>query len=587
MSDRYTVAMAAAAAGGALVPRGVPLVLALGLCALAFAARRPTLLVIGVALLTSAMSARSWAGLTPPQPTTITATATLLTDPEPIAGALRVELRVGHRHLEAWARGGAAGGLYNRLAGERVEVAGGLRAVPATMAARLARRHIAAQLNVDRVGRWWPGSPPARLANGLRRTLLRGASSMPDDQRSLFSGFVLGDDRGQPPTITDDFRGSGLSHLLVVSGENVAFVLALAAPVLRRTSLRSRLALGLAVLFLFGVLTRWEPSVLRAEAMAAIAMTATVLGRPASAVRVLALAVTGLLVVDPMLVRSVGFLLSVGACTGIALLAGPIAHRLPGPRPIAAAMAVTIAAQVGVAPVLIPIFGPLPMASIPANLVAIPAAGPIVVWGMTSGVVAGWSPAPAAALLHIPTRVLIGWVALVARVASRAPLGHVGLGAAMALAGALILVALGHRRTALVAVSALVVSALLGAGRTGPNVLGGEEIAAGLRAWRQDGATLIVVGEVRPDAALAALRQRGIGRVDLAVLSTTAQRPAAALDAIKQRVHVRAVLRGGSTGVVAGDRAAVGPWQIEVRTASPRVTVVVCAHHSATVAPCS
>ena len=92
---------------------------------------------------------------------------------------------------------------------------------------------------------------------------------MAPERRALYAGFVLGDDRGQPVEITDDFRASGLSHLLVVSGQNVAFVLALVSPLLRRLRLGWRLVAGLALLLLFGVLTRWEPSVLRAEAMAA------------------------------------------------------------------------------------------------------------------------------------------------------------------------------------------------------------------------------------------------------------------------------------------------------------------------------
>ena len=51
----------------------------------------------------------------------------------------------------------------------------------------------------------------------------------------------------------------------------------------------------------------------------------------------LAIAVTAVLLIDPLLVGSVGFLLSVGACTGIVLLARPLAQRLPGPRPLAEA----------------------------------------------------------------------------------------------------------------------------------------------------------------------------------------------------------------------------------------------------------
>jgi competence protein ComEC len=364
----------------------------------------------------------------------------LVTDPETVKGALRVELRVGHRHIEAWARGGAAGGLYDRLAGERVEVRGHLRPVPETMRGRLARRHIAARLTVDEVGRWWSGSFPARVANAVRRTFVHGAAPLSITQRSLFAGFVLGDDRDQPATVTDDFRGSGLTHLLVVSGENVAFVLVLAGPLLRRVGLRSRLVIGLTVLFGFGLITRWEPSVLRAEAMAAIALGATALGRPVSTLRVLALAVTGLLLVDPMLVRSVGFLLSVGACTGIALFAARVAGRIPGPRSLADAVGVTVGAQLGVAPILIPVFGPLPLASLPANLLAIPAAGPIMVWGMTAGVVAGLLPRAIASVVHLPTRLLITWVALVARTCARLPLGHLTL-VSLGVIGALVIAA--------------------------------------------------------------------------------------------------------------------------------------------------
>src|SRR4029078_10820073 len=105
-------------------------------------------------------------------------------------------------------------------------------------------------------------------------------------------GFVLGDDRGQSFETVDDFRASGLAHLLVVSGGNVACVLALASPALRRLSIAGRLVAGLVVLLLFGFVARWEPSVLRAEAMAAISLVASTLARPVSGVRVLALAVT-------------------------------------------------------------------------------------------------------------------------------------------------------------------------------------------------------------------------------------------------------------------------------------------------------
>ena len=174
-----------------------------------------------------------------------------------------------------------------------------------------------------------------------------------------------------------------------MTGSNVAFVLVLAGPVLRRFGLGGRLVGGLAVLVVFGTMTRWEPSVLRACAMAACSMTALHLGRPNAGLRVLALAVLGLLLADPFLVHSVAFLLSCGATAGIAVLAAPLSERLRGPRWIREGLGVTLASQIGVAPVLLPVFGALPAAALPANLVAVPLAG-----RSRSG---GWQPASPAA----------------------------------------------------------------------------------------------------------------------------------------------------------------------------------------------
>ena len=82
----------------------------------------------------------------------------------------------------------------------------------------------------------------------------------------------------------------------------------------------------------------------------------------------LALAATVLLLADPFLVHSVGFLLSCAASVGIAVLGPPIARRLPGPRWFRESLGVDLGAQVGVSPVLIPVFDGVPLVALPANL---------------------------------------------------------------------------------------------------------------------------------------------------------------------------------------------------------------------------
>jgi ComEC/Rec2-related protein len=288
-------------------------------------------------------------------------------------------------------------------------------------------------VTVTSVRGWSDGSPVERAANRVRRTLADGAGVLPREERSLYLGFVLGDDREQPEPLRATFRAAGLAHLTAVSGQNVALALAVVGPLLRRLGLRSRVIVTVGVIAWFALLTRFEPSVLRAAAMASLAAVSVFLARPASGIRLLALATTGLLLVDPLLVWSVGFLLSVGATAGIVLLSRPLAARLPGPRGLALALAVTAAAQVGVAPVQLAVFGPLPLAALPANLLAGPVAGPVMVWGLPAGLAAGVLPDPLPSLLHLPTLLGVRWIALVARVAEAAPLGHVG---APAFAGA-------------------------------------------------------------------------------------------------------------------------------------------------------
>lgn len=421
MSDRAVVGLAVAVWLGALLAAPVPwwVVVLAGVGAVVV--RRTVVVVLAGALSACALAAVAWSGLATPAPTVGRGLAVLATDPVEVRGAVRAEARLGRRHVELWARRAEAAALRPRRAGEAIAVEGRLRAPPS----RLRVRHIVARLDVDATGAWRAGSPVARAANGLRRTLELGASSLPRDDRSLLLGVVIGDVRDQSPALTQAFRDAGLSHLLVVSGENLAFVLALAGPVLRRLSLRGRWVATIAVVLFFGLLTRWEPSVLRAAAMAALACTATTMGRPGSRLRLLALAVAIVVLLDPLLVRSLSFQLSVAATAGIALLAAPIARRVPGPRWIVEPLAVTLAAQVGVAPVALPAFGGLPVAALPANLLAVPAAAPLTAWGFTAGGIAGVAGHPVDVWLHAPTRVLTWWLAAVARWCARLPLGEV------------------------------------------------------------------------------------------------------------------------------------------------------------------
>lgn len=273
-----------------------------------------------------------------------------------------------------------------------------------------------------------------RASNALRSVIKRGLRVLPSEDRALLDGLLLGDTRQISDLTINDFRAAGLSHLLAVSGANVAFVLAVFGPLIRRAPLGWRFIIGVGVVGLFAAMTRFEPSVLRASVMAAVVMTARLWGRPVAALRALVYAVVLLVVIDPFLVHSVGFQLSVAACCGIVALSAPLEARIPGPRLIRSAIALSVAAQVGVAPVVFATFGETAWVAPAANLFAAPAAEPITVVGLPLAAIAAAVPW-LGRLGLVPVQWMLGWVRAVGEAAAVRP-GVVWTGAAVVLLGA-------------------------------------------------------------------------------------------------------------------------------------------------------
>jgi competence protein ComEC len=265
-------------------------------------------------------------------------------------------------------------------------------------------------------------------------------------EASLLAGLVLGDDRAQSALTADDFRAAGLGHLLAVSGQNVAFVLAAAAPGLGRLRYRWRLPLTLLLLGFFAVVTRFEPSVLRATVMAGGSALAAARGRQAGGARLLAATVAGLVVLDPFLVHRAAFRLSVAASAGILLAARALADSIPGPRVLRETAGVTLAAQAAVTPLLLTGFGPVPVAALPANLLAAPVAGPLMVWGITGGLVAGLLGSPVDAVVHAPTGLGLRWIATVGAWSATHPTGYMGTVLGSSVAGSVAMAAWLSRR---------------------------------------------------------------------------------------------------------------------------------------------
>jgi competence protein ComEC len=302
---------------------------------------------------------------------------------------------------------------------------------------------------------WWRAS--ARVRAAVRESVSR----LPPDRRTLVPALVDGDETGLDPALADDFRTTGLTHLLAVSGTNLTLVVGFALVVARWCRVRGRwlYVVGAAGIVGFVLLARAEPSVLRAATMGTVALVGMGANGADRGLRALGVATIVLLLVDPMLASAVGFGLSVLATAGILLLAPAWRDALCRwlPRWLAEAIAVPAAAQLACTPLVAAIAGQVSLVAVAANLLAAPAVGPATVLGLLGGVVTlGWPLA--GRMVGAGAGWCVAWIVLVAERGAGLPTAAVSWGS-----GPLALTLL----TALCLALAIVAPRLLGRRATG------------------------------------------------------------------------------------------------------------------------
>lgn len=513
-------------------------------------------LVLGVSCIRSQHAARSYQSL---EAQALRAEAVVRADPEPIGIGWRAELQLGSgERLEATAFGRAAVELRRLAVGDRVLAVGRVR--PIGDRPWLRARHIVGRLSLEDIEVVAPAAGFDRLVNELRSIIVDGASSFDDRARPLYTGLVIGDDRFQSLSQQAQFRASGLTHLLAVSGQNVAFVLLVVRPLLMALGRRARLVVILLVLIIFAAMTRAEPSVLRASTAAGVATWSLITGRLGSGLRTLSVGVTGLILIDPFLLDVVAFQLSVVASAGIIVVSPLVLTRLsavPTDRRVlpvfTQALAVTLGAQIAVAPLLIHHFGPLPLASIPANLVAGWAAGLVMTLGLTVGPISGFlhrARFPAvAATLQWPSRLLVDWVDGTARWSAALPLPRLGLPSLAVLSLLGLVIAVRPRRPLPGAIVAsgvmMLVAVVIGGAMTSPPDRPALIADGVLHIPRRDtGGQTVAVLVVRdpPLSAVDAVLASGVDQVDVVIAERGDARAAAIVGALVDVIDVSRVL---------------------------------------------
>jgi competence protein ComEC len=335
--------------------------------------------------------------------------------------------------------------------GDRIRASGQLQTPPvfddfdyaAYLSARgihsLLRRGRIELIDHDRGSRFWA------ILYALRA---RGAALLdrvlPEPAAALANGMLLGIESGIPPQVDEAFKATGTTHVIVISGSNIALLTGVLMGLMARVIGKGRAPWPTAVLVgLYVLLVGADPAAMRAGLMGILYVIAIALGRASTAYVSLCFSAMIMTLVNPLNLWDIGFQLSFAATLGLILFTPSLQarvtrfleRRLPLEHAgrvmgfLNDALIVTLAAQVLTLPLIIYYFGRLSVISLLANLLILPAQPPIMFGGMITlvlGLLVEWVGRVTAV---VPWLFLSYTVAVVHMLAA-APLASVETGAA-------------------------------------------------------------------------------------------------------------------------------------------------------------
>ena len=203
------------------------------------------------------------------------------------------------------------------------------------------------------------------------------SANMREDTAEFVYAMLFGYKDVMNEGIQADFAASGTAHLLAVSGLHVVMLAATVNALFRKMRLPSWASFPLlvAVMFGFGAICGFAPSIVRSIVMIVILELGKIVGGRYDALSSLSLAAAATLIFSPYSLFALGFLMSYAAVYGIVLFNETIERglvRIKCPKALAAALAVTISANIGVLPITVHTFGATSLVFLLANLMVVP-----------------------------------------------------------------------------------------------------------------------------------------------------------------------------------------------------------------------
>ena len=261
--------------------------------------------------------------------------------------------------------------------------------------------------------------------------------ALPEPEAGLAAGILIGLRERVDRDLAADFATAGASHIVAISGWNIAIVAGLVGAVMRGRPRRVVAVVVGGTIVAYVVAAGASPSVVRAAVMAAVVLAARESGRAGRAAAALGLAAAILLLVDPAMIGDAGFRLSVMATAGLLAWASPLGARIGQlhggrvPGWLAESLGISLAAQAATLPDVIATFGRLSLVSPAVNLAVVPLV-PVAMAGgvaamLAGGLVAFGAPSLVGVVTGLPGWLVLHVIVAVVRIAAGLPFAAIAL----------------------------------------------------------------------------------------------------------------------------------------------------------------
>ena len=248
--------------------------------------------------------------------------------------------------------------------------------------------------------------------------------ALPDPQAALLAGILLGNERGIDTALADDFSAAGASHIIAISGFNMAVIAGLVMRLMGLLTVRQGLAAfaGITVLAVYTLLVGANAAVVRAAIMSSLLILAPLLRRQVFVPASLAFVALIMTAQQPAVLWDISFQLSFMAVLGLTLFAEPLSRYFNAslaailPTGLARSVAgvlneslvVTIAALITTLPLIVLYFQRLSLLVLPVNLLIIPVQAALLFIGGLATLLAFVLPS-LAQLFYWMDYVLLSW----------------------------------------------------------------------------------------------------------------------------------------------------------------------------------